>query len=332
MTIHDVLVNIGDSDLNADWIKTGKGHQLEAKIHDELAERFKEKGGPGSGFYGHGGRPGQRGGSAGGAGAAERLGLSGFEGEFKGRAAGLIGTLPESHTVHLSRIQALTPDEIVLTHGPGFSRDAGIYKAGARVPFITLNKEAKTVGDLSTALQKKTLAHEIGHSVHHKLDPKKYGSAAHVQKAGEYADQVLTGNLTRTQAARKINTMYGKVKQGQAGAVTDYAKTDVREFFSESYAHYVTNPRKLQTASAGMYDFLKSNLFGGQEYASGEKSAVVAKAEVVLKPHIEKEDGGLTIGEPDEFTESEDVEEKGGAGSGHFGHGGRPGQRGGSSG
>jgi hypothetical protein len=237
----------------------------------EETDELEEKGGPGSGHHGHAGRPGQRGGSApeGGAGAAaveERFGFAGFEGEMKSRAVALVGSLPEQHMAHVARVQALTPEEIVTQIGPGHKNDAGIYSANFRTPVVTLNKDAKTVGKLETDLQRKTLAHELGHGVHHKLDSKKYGSAAHVQAASKYGDDLVTGDLSRSQVARKLNTMYGQVKKGKRGAVTDYAETDVREWFSDSYAHYVTMPSKLKAADGELYGLLRDNLFGGKEY------------------------------------------------------------------
>ncbi len=44
MTEHKKVVNIGDSDQNADWIKTPKNKREEAAIHAALAKQHgKEK-------------------------------------------------------------------------------------------------------------------------------------------------------------------------------------------------------------------------------------------------------------------------------------------------
>lgn len=62
-------INIGNTDLNADWIKTLPGHQDEIAIHEQLSREIRDsvisnvKGGKGSGHRGHRGRPGHRGGS-----------------------------------------------------------------------------------------------------------------------------------------------------------------------------------------------------------------------------------------------------------------------------
>lgn len=60
------VVNIGDTDENADWIRTPEVRESEAAIHDRLAEEAEqvEKGGPGSGHWAHPGRPPDHGGSA----------------------------------------------------------------------------------------------------------------------------------------------------------------------------------------------------------------------------------------------------------------------------
>ena len=38
-----VKVNIGDTDENADWIKTPKNRASEKRIHDKLAKKYKGK-------------------------------------------------------------------------------------------------------------------------------------------------------------------------------------------------------------------------------------------------------------------------------------------------
>jgi len=44
MKQHTEVVNIGDTDENADWIKTPENRESESEIHDKLAkERAKEK-------------------------------------------------------------------------------------------------------------------------------------------------------------------------------------------------------------------------------------------------------------------------------------------------
>ena len=36
------VVNIGDTDENADWIKSLPGHKDELKIHEKLAKKYRE--------------------------------------------------------------------------------------------------------------------------------------------------------------------------------------------------------------------------------------------------------------------------------------------------
>lgn len=57
-------VDIGNNDLNADWVKVLPQHEGEIELHEGLMRSDDVKGGPGSGHHGHSGRPGKRGGSA----------------------------------------------------------------------------------------------------------------------------------------------------------------------------------------------------------------------------------------------------------------------------
>ncbi len=44
MTEHEEIVNIGDTDENADWIKTPENRKTEKEIHDKLAEEQEKEG------------------------------------------------------------------------------------------------------------------------------------------------------------------------------------------------------------------------------------------------------------------------------------------------
>lgn len=90
-------VNIGDTDLNADWVKYLPEHDGET----ELYEREGVKGGPGSGHRGHRGRPGFRGGSQPG-----------------GSIAGLRGRVP----IDKLEVNDLPPEEKELTGWAGMNR------------------------------------------------------------------------------------------------------------------------------------------------------------------------------------------------------------------
>jgi len=43
MTKHKKVVNIGDTDKNADWIKTPKNRESERRIHEELEKQYRER-------------------------------------------------------------------------------------------------------------------------------------------------------------------------------------------------------------------------------------------------------------------------------------------------
>jgi hypothetical protein len=40
---HDIVINIGDTDENADWIKTKKNRREEREIHEELEREYQER-------------------------------------------------------------------------------------------------------------------------------------------------------------------------------------------------------------------------------------------------------------------------------------------------
>ncbi len=268
-----------------------------------------EKGGEGSGHHGHAGRPGQRGGSA----AVSTIApienmLYGFEGDMKKRAAAVLGSVPREHLQHLSSVNLLTSHEIVVRVGPGHKNSAGLYNTNLKTPEVILNSDTKSIGDLLTPYSHKTLLHEVGHGVLHKLNPRLFGSAKHVQAAGKFGESLLTGDMKLSQVRRKINSMYKQVAKGERGTVSEYARTDVREWFSESYAYYVKYPGNLKSADAEMYGFLKANLFGGKEYGAMAKAEVGQVPEKIMigKPTITEEDGALILGDPDEFVEEDE--------------------------
>jgi hypothetical protein len=53
-----------DTSEDGDWLEDSPAVQLDNLISEQLAQQHTEKGGAGSGFFGHAGRPGKKGGSA----------------------------------------------------------------------------------------------------------------------------------------------------------------------------------------------------------------------------------------------------------------------------
>ena len=84
-----------------------------------------------------------------------------------------------------------------------------------------------------------TLTHEVGHNVYYNLAP----------------DQ--------QQQWEKIS------RASQPGVyVTNYAQTNSREDYAESYAHYVRDPELLAETSQSKFDFMRDIVFKGRQYGS----------------------------------------------------------------
>jgi hypothetical protein len=95
---------------------------------------------------------------------------------------------------------------------------------------------------------KATLSHEIGHNVHENL---------------------MTNN---PELANKWQNLHQEslslYQQNGSGFVTEYAKTNVYEDFADSYMAYIGDPEKLQFYNSEKYEFMRDNVFSGQEYES----------------------------------------------------------------
>jgi hypothetical protein len=83
-----------------------------------------------------------------------------------------------------------------------------------------------------------TLIHEVGHNVHHNM------------------------RIDNLELANHWEELY---KQ-DLGFVTDYARTDEFEDFAESYRAYVREPQNLLLYSPVKYEFMRVEVFAGQEY------------------------------------------------------------------
>jgi hypothetical protein len=82
-----------------------------------------------------------------------------------------------------------------------------------------------------------TLTHEVGHNVYYNLSPEQQ---------------------------QQWDTMSTSSKPDQY--VSDYARTNEREDFAESYAHYVRAPEDLAEASSNKFAFMKDIVFKGRQY------------------------------------------------------------------
>lgn len=92
-----------------------------------------------------------------------------------------------------------------------------------------------------------TMTHEIGHNVHENIINNNPETA---QKWSDLHQQSLA-----------------TYEQDGFGFVTDYAHTSQYEDFADSYLTYIGDPEKLQFYNPDKYEFMKDNVFAGEEYA-----------------------------------------------------------------
>lgn len=91
-----------------------------------------------------------------------------------------------------------------------------------------------------------TLTHEIGHNAHENI----------INNRPEIAEK--WSNLNQ----ESLDTY----QQNGLGFVTDYARANQYEDFADSYLNYISDPEKLQFYNPDKYEFMKNEVFAGQEY------------------------------------------------------------------
>ncbi|GDZ95186.1 hypothetical protein PA905_34250 [Planktothrix agardhii CCAP 1459/11A] len=91
-----------------------------------------------------------------------------------------------------------------------------------------------------------TMTHEIGHNVH---------------------ENIINNN---PEIANKWSDLHQQslatYQEDGFGFVTDYARTSQYEDFADSYLTYIGDPEKLQFYNPDKYEFMKENVFAGEEY------------------------------------------------------------------
>jgi hypothetical protein len=101
---------------------------------------------------------------------------------------------------------------------------------------IQINRQTPE-GSMDRHMMEHTLVHEVGHNVFYNM--------------GEH--NISTWEQISANSAPD-------------GYVSNYARTNMREDFAESYAAYVQDPALLQEVNPQKYAFLKQSAFGGREY------------------------------------------------------------------
>lgn len=101
---------------------------------------------------------------------------------------------------------------------------------------IRLNRQTPE-GSINREMMEHTLVHEVGHNVYYNMGEQKISSW----------EQISSNSAPKQY-------------------VSNYARTNVREDFAESYATFVRDPILLQEVSPQKFAFMKLQVFGGREY------------------------------------------------------------------
>jgi len=104
--------------------------------------------------------------------------------------------------------------------------------------------------------QESTVFHELAHIIMH----------AFTQNTDEFLQMI---------------NQYYQIALRDNSTVTTYARTDVDEYFAESYYAYVVNPTALKEWDPDVYNFLRQSIFDGREYPGVEIPTTVP---VVVTP------------------------------------------------
>jgi len=216
------------------------------------------KGGPGSGYHGHVGRPGQRGGSGGG-GVAFGRGATELR---QVNTLKVVAKLPRSHTAHIKEIEFLTYDDLRSKRGGVVATAMGNHhadEAGSEIELKVPPGEGEAfAGNLTSPTQQSMLTHEVGHSVHSLIAPAGYGLDGGDARLVKSAKRVF-GSEDRSTLSSRIDSLYAS-KDRQA--LNDYAEASSAEYFSESYSHYAHFPQLLKSRDPAMHDFMRDEIFG----------------------------------------------------------------------
>ena len=107
-----------------------------------------------------------------------------------------------------------------------------------RVSEIEVHRQTPE-GSVDRGSMEHTLTHEVGHNIYYNMG----------ESNMSFWNQLSTHS-------------------GVDGYVSNYARTNVREDFAESYASYVRDPELLQEVNSQKYTFMKHQVFGGREYGN----------------------------------------------------------------
>lgn len=179
--------------------------------------------------------------------------------------------LPQEHVDSVYSIESQTISAANRKYGAGWGDNVAAWMApSGRMGLIyddRMGTSARRVWN------KRSVVHEVGHGVYTSMTSFVGRTRRQAGARQFYGDNIDS----HTKKVVRINKEYkaAKAKKKGSGFVTGYSRKDKQEFFCENYSYYVTKPGKLYQTNKSMYNFLKTEVFGGMEYSDRRFDATV---------------------------------------------------------
>ena len=238
------------------------------------------KGGPGSGFYGHKGRPGKVGGSAAEESASDASVVNIID-EFAKKISSNFGIEVPIHYVDkldegifggnaVGRYDQMSREIFLLRQDLSSGEN---FEFGGAIDF----GGAYSIKNASTAVYgtKAVIVHELAHA---------FDFGEHFTGNSIYSDSEEFENIYKKFYSKlgKINVTFAET----ATAVSRYSLVNNREFFAESMVAYVFNPEWLRSVQPDTYNYfskLPLNKFKNKEHLALEDTSEIAYSDGTYK-------------------------------------------------
>lgn len=121
---------------------------------------------------------------------------------------------------------------------------------------------------------RKDSVRNIIHELAHQVDSAGISKDKEVRRDSSGFSKIAKWKVTKKKSKdTRGNPVIYKEYSHQAGCfITNYAKTNPKEHFAESFAHYIEQPKKLKRKCPKVYDYLKKSFFKNVEYHKFNKN------------------------------------------------------------
>jgi len=200
---------------------------------DWVAKETITEGGGGSGNFGHEGRPGEVGGSGGGGGGRDKFVSEKISASPHQKGEFAKGTF--SNSAVMERTQTVIKE--------------------AKIPDRHLEHISKITVDADKIAARGQMVDATFDSSNNEITLGRFGNEAVIHEIGH---GVMQGEIFGAKRGGEVMTVFAASSKTGKGFVSSYAKTDVREFFAESYDAYAKNPAGFSKLNPPMAKILKS--------------------------------------------------------------------------